>query len=478
VAESREALVVLGAIRSGASAVARGLSLVGAKLPAAIVGDEDGAYGPWEPQAVVDLNNKILTDLDSSWLDPFGPRGARDKPPLLDRYLDEAREALRRSYGAEQVIVIKEPRISILLDLWKAALLQEGFRISFVIVVRHPLEAAESLRETHGFIRDKSMLLWATYMLAAEHGTRGEKRVFVNYDDLLADPESSLEKIEAGLSLEFQRRSWDAVLDVQEELKADRRRRADRGRKTTPPHLSGIEKLYDYFDAASRGQPWNTDIADEVGAWLANIEQSSGGLIKDEERRRRIAEALAADLVQARDRFQERARDLEYQVGIWTERTHEASGRAETLEADLASARAAIQVLRQHHDEQLAPLEQARAEIDQERVELARERATFDQHRSELEQQLDAKLSELNAELAEAEAEARRIAVRCAELQETLTQTEARGAALAGEVQTVRDQSSDLARELTAAIADRSQLKKYSAAGGQLAFLRRLWPFR
>ena len=632
----REALVVLGMHRSGAAAVARLLSLAGAGLPKPDV-EAAGDDLP-EPRAVVELNDKILADLGASWSDPFGPRDARTKQPPLDRYLDEAREALRSSFEGEDFVVLKEPRISLFVDFWKAALRLEGFEPRFIIVVRHPLEVAQSLRTLHGFSRDRSLMMWATYMLAAERGTRGEKRLFLGFDDLLADPEAALEKIEAGLTVALPRRSWDARLDIEQQIKPDQRHHIVGDRKITAAHLSGIEKLYDHFDAASRGQPRNIDVTDEVGAWLTSIEQTTGGLIKEEERRRKTAEAEAAELTEMRDRLRARERDLEWQIGVWTERAQVADARAEALDGDLAGARAAIDVLRQHHETQLADLGQAQdarlletdaklrdaeargqdaetrageaelrlqdaeanlreaerrlndseararaAELRLHDSEVSVREADIRLHDSEADlreaerrlRDAEANLREVEQRMRDSEASVREIELRLSdsetrareaelrlraseasvrEAEAALRDTEtrvaeawkdrladlerthraraseletavaaaerARLAAEAGlsavtsastaervrleadlrearqraeaeiasanarietagvEARAARNQSSDLARELTAVIADRGQFRKYSAAELQLAVLRRLWPFR
>ena len=627
------ALVVLGMHRSGTSAMTRALSLAGAKLPAMpLPPGPDNVDGHWEPLEVVTLNEKILSALDSSWSDTFGPRGFRTKPLQVDQYLDEACEILRRNYDGKTCIVVKEPRMTIFVDLWAAALKREGFQPGFVIMVRHPLEVAESLKVRNGFIREKSLVLWTTYMLAAELGTRREKRVFVRYDDLMADPEATLDAIESGLMVQLPRRSWAATLEIQEYLKSDHRHHIAGDRKINSKSLVGIEKLYEYFEAAGKGQPLNADVADEAGAWLSNVEETAGILIKDEERQRRAAaeeaeswakradeanrqldavKAELADIIRDRDnretvfqatlaesrsdtvtlqhdwearlaqveeayaaeretalaeledahrarvaeleetmRESERARADDLRVAISEcEAAHRAQlaaleetlraereaalaeredahrarvaeleemlhaserARVAELEAALRTAenarmseREAEAMLRieqekaqakrdEAHREQLAQLghtlsasEGARAEAV-ERIEEAHRRAAAAETRANdlsaafaaSENELEIQGGQLRDALYKAEAEFKVLSGELTEMRQTVGHVEAHNIALTSEARASRDRSSELARELTSVIADRSRILRYSALELQMAALRRLWPFR
>jgi len=65
------ALFVLGMGRSGTSALTRVLSLCGAKLPAGMMGADNGNQrGYWEPRAALLLNRAILERHGSAWWDP------------------------------------------------------------------------------------------------------------------------------------------------------------------------------------------------------------------------------------------------------------------------------------------------------------------------------------------------------------------------------------------------------------------------
>src|SRR6476661_7038704 len=62
---------VLGAQRSGTSALARVLSLSGGTLPSGMLGaDSANPRGCWEPRKAIGINEDILHRNDSAWFDP------------------------------------------------------------------------------------------------------------------------------------------------------------------------------------------------------------------------------------------------------------------------------------------------------------------------------------------------------------------------------------------------------------------------
>ncbi len=68
-------------------------------------------------------------------------------------------------------------------------------------MVRHPQAVAASLEKVAGFRAEKSQLLWLQAMLAAEAGTRGIRRVVVDYETILAEPGAQLRRVAGALGL-------------------------------------------------------------------------------------------------------------------------------------------------------------------------------------------------------------------------------------------------------------------------------------
>jgi hypothetical protein len=198
--KARTAYLVLGMHRSGTSAVTQLLGLAGGQLPQNLMpGDEHNAKGYFEPWKIAVFNDERLEAAGSAWDDvfahPFRGLGPREERGWLNR----AASLFEEEYPQAPWPVLKDPRVTVLLPFWRTVLgdLEVGARV--VISLRHPLAVAASLARRDGFAVEKSLLLWACYMLAAEAGTRDLPRVFVDYDALLADWRAELGRMEAAL---------------------------------------------------------------------------------------------------------------------------------------------------------------------------------------------------------------------------------------------------------------------------------------
>jgi glycosyltransferase involved in cell wall biosynthesis len=181
-------LFVVPMHRSGSSAFARVLNLLGASLPDRLLGaTKANALGHWEPSDVVRVNDRILSAADLSWdsLLPVPP-GWFDTPEAV-ALEKQVTSALRRNYVGRPLWLLKDPRLSRTLPLWLKRMRTMAVRPIALHPVRNPLEVAESLRARDGMDLARGLQLWLRYMLEGEANTRALPRLFVPYDDLLSD---------------------------------------------------------------------------------------------------------------------------------------------------------------------------------------------------------------------------------------------------------------------------------------------------
>ena len=185
----KAALVVLGMYRSGTSAIARVLNLCGASLPEQVKPANLGINpkGFWEAEAVIDIDVRLMEHLGADWnrVDFELPKGG----PLVDEFLLNSRELLASEYGGAPLILIKDPRICVLAPLWHRALKECGYRPVYVVVVRHPLEVAGSIKTQGDMAVAEGLSLWLTYMRRVEMFVEagGANVVHVRYPELLDD---------------------------------------------------------------------------------------------------------------------------------------------------------------------------------------------------------------------------------------------------------------------------------------------------
>jgi hypothetical protein len=327
---ARVALVVLGMHRSGTSAMARSLALSGAALPAVLMPAADGNLaGHWEPERIADFNEAVLNAQGSRWDEIFGPRGgaqtAGEDKPLMSR----ARQLLRDDYGDADLIVLKEPRINRLLDLWRPALELEGFAPVYIFMVRSPQEVAASLRLRNGLSTSQGLLLWASYMLTAERATRGQPRVFIPFDQLLYEPEKALDAVEATSRIRLPRRNRDAALEIEDFLRLELKTSLPPGLGSRPG-FEPVGRLHDYFMAEAQGQPLNDDIPADVALWLNGLETVMGPVIAANDR-------AQAQLKTEADRLSGAAEAAQAQIAAGAEMTR--SLRAQLDQSQLLIAR-------------------------------------------------------------------------------------------------------------------------------------------
>lgn len=189
-------IVVLGAHRSGTSAITRALTVLGVELgnnhlPA----DYRNEKGYWEDQDIQQFNDEILSSLSSEWhhLSPISPDSYQTL--MSSGYYERAAEMLGKKCDGFDVYGIKDPRMTKLLPFWIEVFGLLGRDVRFVIALRHPLSVAKSLQKRDGFDRRHGYHLWFVYMaLAAAHSTRYPS-VIVDYDKLLAQPECQIERM-------------------------------------------------------------------------------------------------------------------------------------------------------------------------------------------------------------------------------------------------------------------------------------------
>src|SRR5258706_7450016 len=194
----RTAYLVLGMHRSGTSAVTQLLALAGAGLPHNVMsGDEHNAKGYFEPWKIAMFNDERLRAAGAAWDDVFA-YPFRALPTRTERgWITRAEALFGEEFGDASFPLLKDPRITVLLPLWRTVLGDLDVAARCVIPVRHPLAVAGSLSRRNGFSVEKSVLLWSAYMLAAEAYTRDLPRAFVSYDGLLGDWRAEVGRIEA-----------------------------------------------------------------------------------------------------------------------------------------------------------------------------------------------------------------------------------------------------------------------------------------
>lgn len=179
--------LVLGMHRSGTSAAARLLNLLGGDLGRNLLPPKpDNPQGFWENARIVQAHDDFLWDINRVWNNPVARRHGMFDGKAADRLVDKLVEILRDDFSGDE-IVVKDPRLCRLLPAWRRVADQLGWPFQILLVSRDPRAVCASLQARDGMDRDAAGLLWARYSLEMEADSRGLPRAFVDYEGLLND---------------------------------------------------------------------------------------------------------------------------------------------------------------------------------------------------------------------------------------------------------------------------------------------------
>ena len=314
-------VLVLGMHRSGTSALAGALEAMGLEvgpdddLMPADVGNPQGYF---ELLSVVRANDDLLAHFGGRWDSPpdFVPDWVEDTAAI--EFVDAKRRMLVELFSGERYL-LKDPRISILLPLWRRITDDQGCAI---VIVRDPLEVATSLTIRNGLPTLTGLALWAAYNRAMLRDLHGARVHVCNYADLIEHPIEVLTDIAASL------RAWGEVREdldlttVFASIKPELRRStivdADLVSEALPVEISEVMKLtldqrgrHDVFDMGTELEPgwWEGPLLEErrvllqwaLGA-IAELETHNANLLTENGILWQKSESASREVTQLRER--------------------------------------------------------------------------------------------------------------------------------------------------------------------------------
>lgn len=229
--------------RSGTSATTGVLQLLGVELGERLTAGHKGIndLGYFEHGDILDLHDAILGHLDSSWDSVLPLPEQWWCRPELAGYRKRLDEILKRDFGNSGFWAVKDPRMCRMMPLWLKTLDDCDDEIACLLVLRAPSEVAASLQRRDSMSLEKANHLWLEHNLLAEKWTRGRKRAFMIYDDLLGDPVPTLQRIGEALDITWPRSPQDVAVDIDGFLRSDlRHHRASDNRPASFDGLSAI----------------------------------------------------------------------------------------------------------------------------------------------------------------------------------------------------------------------------------------------
>jgi hypothetical protein len=270
-----EVIFVLGAARSGTSALTRVLSLCGCSLPKQVFAP-NGANpkGFWEPAEAARLNIEFLTKQRSMLEDPtFRMLENKISAEESEAFIEEI-QAFLSECPHRPITVIKELRVALLMEFWMEAARRCSVTSKIVIAVRHPTEVAASLSQfgklaeienpKSGVFGPVSLEMasanWLKLNLVAERNSRTLPRVFVDYGNLMSDWRREVSRISRTLGLDL-RINGEAVDKF---LTDGLRRQRSAGPPTDAFAYAWISRVHAVLSSAAKDGTIDTEELDEI----------------------------------------------------------------------------------------------------------------------------------------------------------------------------------------------------------------------
>ena len=432
--------------RSGTSALSRALNLLGGDMPPRLIeADQWNAAGYWESKPIKDLNEEMLVSGGGEWSEwlEFNPDWF--KSSAVQRFRDRAIELVGSEFTDSPLFIFKDPRLSILMPFWRSIFDELGIDQVAIHPLRNPVEVARSLERRNNFLMSKGVLLWLRYTLDGERGTRGLRRIFTTFDDLLEDPAGLIERTQDDLGLIWPRNSVKARREIAQFLSADMRH-----------HRDGARVLR----SLSYGSDWVFRTYETLMGFAADGENADGRAALDEVRAQFVAASHAFGTI-AKDNEDRHAKIAQLQQD-----REKAGARQAELESSAAAAQAELDALRagkvelernlSSTQERLAALQTGQETAERQLAEARKERDGLRERARSLEQHVAGSRKQAEElKLAQAEVEAR--AVKAQEQAEAIQRAkealEARHLATQKERDTLREMRAKLEGDLSNAFA-------------------------
>ncbi|HET7627070.1 MAG TPA: sulfotransferase [Bacillales bacterium] len=209
--EGSKAVTVLGSGRCGTSMAARAIQFVGVDLGSRFIKENHtNPKGFWENKVIVDVHKQIKKTLGPR---PFPEKW--EKKAEIRPFKKQLKNSLQEQFAGQPIWGWKDPRTVESLAIWKDLLNELGVHAYYLIMVRNPADVAASYKEAYERKEDSAMHQWYMRTLLSLVGTTGQKRVLVDYDEMLDNSLETLRRITTALDLPWpeNERSLKAELD-------------------------------------------------------------------------------------------------------------------------------------------------------------------------------------------------------------------------------------------------------------------------
>ena len=343
-------IFVLGMHRSGTSAITRMLNILGVDLGKHLLKGQTqiNEKGFWENKNLIKIHENIFSSLNSSWFDARNLPDNWWEDPDISIFINEIESVLKQDFENQSFIAIKDPRICRLLPLWLEILRKHRISPMCLLIVRNPIEVAQSLAKRDGFDSGIAYYLWLTYVLESEYFSRNLPRTVLNYDDLLTDWEKTASMIADDFGITWPHSISDVGKKIEQEIsKKLRHHHANKKDKGVVDYLA--QKALDVYEKIT------TENVDESNSYFDTVRSDIHQLEP-------IAQVLSDSLFRTSFTMTEKAKKI---MEIGDKHTYALSIIKERDQQLIE-----LQEIIKERDQQLIELQEIIKERDQQLIEL------------------------------------------------------------------------------------------------------------
>ena len=190
-------VLITGTGRSGTSTMSGTFDHLGLHVPGPYLGaNKSNPKGFFESKWAVQFHKQITSGSGINDFDSRPDAFTLAQGAVTDALRGELRDFLARESREHDQVVVKDPRSVWAQRVWQEAAAHVGLEIVYISMLRHPAEVVGS-RTTYyakgaGEAERRSyetfnVARWVNSSVVSERETRGQRRAFVSYVDLLDD---------------------------------------------------------------------------------------------------------------------------------------------------------------------------------------------------------------------------------------------------------------------------------------------------
>ncbi|HET8700577.1 MAG TPA: hypothetical protein VFL97_02795 [Nitrococcus sp.] len=200
------AVVVLGAGRSGTSAITRGVQALGVNLGNRLRrGRGKNPTGFFEDRDLLAINKRLKRELGITGESVRLIPPSQWDTPNVRRLRQNAVRTIERRFGHSRLWGFKYARTLRMLPFWEAVFRELDLDVRYVVAARNPLSVAHSRAQldSRRGVQIKSDLEWLANVVPYFRTLSQRLFVVIDYDAVIVNPDGQLERLAQSLRIEL-----------------------------------------------------------------------------------------------------------------------------------------------------------------------------------------------------------------------------------------------------------------------------------